>query len=65
MTFFLMAVVIILVALNPPAVLLGMALTYALSGPAGWLWGRIARKPSEPVGEPAPASPDEALPHEG
>lgn len=64
MTFFLMALVIILVALNPPAVLLGMAITYTLSGPVGWLWGRIARKPAGPDGTPAPTSPEEAVPNE-
>jgi CDP-diacylglycerol---serine O-phosphatidyltransferase len=64
-TFFLMALVIVLVALNPPAVLLGMALTYTLSGPAGWVWGRISRKPTEPESAPTPAPTEEAVPHEG
>jgi CDP-diacylglycerol--serine O-phosphatidyltransferase len=64
MTFFLMALVIVLVALNPPAVLLGMAITYTLSGPLGWLWVRLSRKTAEPDGAPAAPPPEEAISHE-
>jgi CDP-diacylglycerol--serine O-phosphatidyltransferase len=39
--FFFIAVIVVLIALNPPVVLLAMAVTYALSGPAGWLWGKF------------------------
>jgi CDP-diacylglycerol--serine O-phosphatidyltransferase len=44
MVIFLIALILIMVALNPPAVLLAMAVTYAFSGPLGWLFGRLGRK---------------------
>ncbi len=34
---------LVVIALNPPVVLFGLALTYAVSGPALWLWRRIRR----------------------
>ena len=44
--FFFIAVIVVLIALNPPVVLLVIAVTYALSGPTGWLWGKISPKKS-------------------
>lgn len=41
---FVIALLLILIALNPPAILLAMALVYAFSGPVGWVWGRAARR---------------------
>jgi CDP-diacylglycerol---serine O-phosphatidyltransferase len=48
---FFLAVLVIVIALNPPAVLLAIAVTYALSGPVMWLWGKVFKKKagSEPV----------------
>jgi CDP-diacylglycerol--serine O-phosphatidyltransferase len=61
---FLMAVIIVLIALNPPAVLLGIAVTYAASGPLGWVWGRVVRK-ERAEDQPAEAVvTQEAAPHE-
>ena len=37
-------VVLIALVLDPPRMLLVAAVTYALSGPATWLWRRSARK---------------------
>lgn len=57
--FFFIAVVVVLIALNPPVVMLTIAVTYALSGPASWLWGKVSGKkipeaaPSESV-QPEP-----------
>jgi CDP-diacylglycerol--serine O-phosphatidyltransferase len=48
MVIFLIALILIMVALNPPAVLLAMAVTYAASGPVGWLLGRLERKREKP-----------------
>ena len=62
---FLVALVIILVALNPPAVFLAMAVTYAASGPVGWLWGRIFRRGRELEPQAPQPAQEEALPHEG
>ena len=36
--------IFIMVAVNPPLVLFGLAFTYALSGPAVWLWRRQRRQ---------------------
>jgi CDP-diacylglycerol--serine O-phosphatidyltransferase len=41
---FFIALLLILVAINPPAILLAMAVAYALSGPASWLWGKVRRR---------------------
>jgi len=49
---FFLAVLVIVIALNPPAVLLAIAVTYALSGPVMWLWGKVFRK--KPGTEPLP-----------
>ncbi|MEJ2421278.1 MAG: CDP-diacylglycerol--serine O-phosphatidyltransferase [Acidobacteriota bacterium] len=38
---FLMALILVLIFLNPPAVLLALAVTFAASGPALWVWERI------------------------
>lgn len=40
-TVFLIALVLILVAWNPRLILMVMALVYASSGPAVWLWNRV------------------------
>ena len=61
---------VVLIALNPPAVLLAMAVTYALSGPVWWLCGKVTRRPRPPqdsasgqpgekaqVSAPAPEAP--------
>ncbi len=58
MVFFI-AVVIILIALNPPAVMLAIAVTYALSGPAMWAWGKAFKKKGPSDQAPAPAEPGE------
>ena len=34
---------LVIIALNPPIVIFALALTYALSGPAFWLWRRARR----------------------
>jgi len=57
---FLVALLIILIALNPPAVLLAMAVTYAISGPVGWLWGRLFRRGREPEPQAPQAVLEEA-----
>lgn len=38
---FVLAAVFVLVLINPKAVLLTVALVYAASGPAGWVWDRL------------------------
>lgn len=40
---FLIALIIILIALNPPAVMLCIAVLYAFSGPVGWAWSRLPK----------------------
>ena len=60
---FFIALLLILIAINPPAILLAIAVTYALSGPASWLWGRLRRRQgavqeAHEAAEPAEA-PDE------
>jgi CDP-diacylglycerol--serine O-phosphatidyltransferase len=57
MVIFLIALILIMVALNPPAVLLAMAVTYASSGPLGWLFGRMGRK-REKAGAVVSESPE-------
>jgi CDP-diacylglycerol--serine O-phosphatidyltransferase len=52
---FFLAVLVIVIALNPPAVLLSIAVTYALSGPVMWLWGKVFKKGSEGAASPAPS----------
>ncbi len=52
---FVMAVVLVLIALNPPAALLIIAVAYALSGPVGWLWGRLRKRPAQAPAGKAPA----------
>ena len=54
---FLMAVVVILIALHPPAVMLTIAVTYALSGPVMWLWVKFPRKRPTTGGPAAPGEP--------
>ncbi|HET6602836.1 MAG TPA: CDP-diacylglycerol--serine O-phosphatidyltransferase [Xanthomonadaceae bacterium] len=39
----IVVVAFVLLAVDPPTVLFGIALAYALSGPAAWLWGRWRR----------------------
>ena len=41
---------IALIALDPPAVLFAMFGTYALSGPVGWSWMKMRRRPREGAG---------------
>lgn len=36
-----LAAVVLLIVLNPPAVLVSLAIVYTLSGPAAWLWSRV------------------------
>lgn len=50
---FFVAVLVIVIALNPPAVLLAIAVTYALSGPVMWVWGKVFKRKAGP--EPVPA----------
>lgn len=40
--------VFVALAIDPPHVLLGIAGLYLLSGPVGWAWGRLRRKPRTP-----------------
>jgi CDP-diacylglycerol---serine O-phosphatidyltransferase len=61
---FFLAVLVIIIALNPPAVLLAIAVTYALSGPAMWLWGKVFRKKAGSDPAPAAAGGGEKLPQE-
>jgi CDP-diacylglycerol--serine O-phosphatidyltransferase len=52
---FLLAGLLVAIALYPKPVLLGTALIYAASGPLGWVWDRVARHRSadpSPGGEP-------------
>jgi CDP-diacylglycerol--serine O-phosphatidyltransferase len=43
-----LALLILTVALHPPAFFLVATATYALWGPVAWLWGLVTRKPSPP-----------------
>lgn len=43
----LVPLVIALIAINPPIVLFTMFAVYALSGPAGWSWFKLRRKPRD------------------
>ena len=69
-TVFVIAFILVLIALNPPLVMLAIAVTYALSGPVGWLWGRVHKHPGEPglptsaEVPPAPVQQPEGVPHE-
>jgi len=48
----LVPLVIAVIAINPPLVLFAMFGVYALSGPVGWSWLKLRRKPREaPAGE--------------
>lgn len=53
---FLLAALMVAVALYPKPVLLGIALTYAASGPAGWMWERLRPSHDAPraAGGPEP-----------
>jgi CDP-diacylglycerol--serine O-phosphatidyltransferase len=46
----LVPLVIALIALNPPVVLCAMFGFYALSGPVGWSWLKLRRRPREGAG---------------
>jgi len=46
----LVPLVIALIALDPPVVLFAMFGTYALSGPIGWSWMKLRRRPREGAG---------------
>ncbi len=50
---FVLALVLVLVALYPTLILLLLAVGYALSGPAGWVWIKLIRR-SYPAGEEGP-----------
>ncbi len=50
------AAVVLVTALAPRAFFLAVAVLYTLSGPVGWLWGRLHRSGEAPAAEP----PDEA-----
>jgi CDP-diacylglycerol---serine O-phosphatidyltransferase len=50
----LLAALLLLVVWKPRIVLLSAALAYTLSGPLGWLWGRLRRGSSAPPPEPGP-----------
>lgn len=45
---FITLLVFIAVTIDPPRVLFALAFTYALSGPAAWLWGVIYHRVSRP-----------------
>ena len=45
----LLAVLLLLIVYNPPAVFFAAATLYTLSGPFGWLWGRIFRSQTRPA----------------
>jgi CDP-diacylglycerol--serine O-phosphatidyltransferase len=50
---FVLAVALVFVALYPTLILLLLAIAYALSGPAGWVWAKLIRG-GHPTGEVAP-----------
>lgn len=55
---FLVAGLLVAVALYPKPVLLGMALTYAISGPLGWVWDRaVSHRAAPPVSGGEPHAP--------
>jgi CDP-diacylglycerol--serine O-phosphatidyltransferase len=43
----LVPLAIALIAIDPPVVLFAMFGIYALSGPVGWSWKKLRRKPRE------------------
>jgi CDP-diacylglycerol--serine O-phosphatidyltransferase len=51
----LVPLVIALIALNPPLVLFALFGLYALSGPTGWAWLKIRKRPRETAGPAAGA----------
>ena len=57
--FMTVAAFILVLAYRPAAFLLSAALLYTLSGPAGWLWGRIRRKGAELDRVPGDKKPNE------
>lgn len=61
---FFIALMLILVALNPPAVLLAIAVTYALSGPLSWVWTRVFRRRPRDQEPSAPATASEIATHD-
>jgi len=52
-----LALVVLVIALEPKAVFLVVGMTYALSGPALWLLGRLRRRGSAPAAGPPPGEP--------
>ena len=46
----LVPLVIALIAIDPPVVLFAMFGSYALSGPLGWSWLKLRRRPREGAG---------------
>lgn len=47
-----LAAAILVVVYHPAAFFLALAVPYALSGPAGWLWSRLLSRDSPPTGTP-------------
>jgi CDP-diacylglycerol--serine O-phosphatidyltransferase len=45
--FLLVPLVIALIAINPPVILFAMFATYAFSGPIGWSWLKLRRRPRD------------------
>ncbi|HYG62680.1 MAG TPA: CDP-diacylglycerol--serine O-phosphatidyltransferase [Thermoanaerobaculia bacterium] len=56
--FVIIAAVILVIVFEPRATFLAIAVTYTLSGPAGYLWGRLRRRPGDADTMPPPLPPD-------
>jgi len=56
------AAVVLVTALAPRAFFLAVAVLYTLSGPTGWLWGRLRRSGDGPAAEPPAEAADDAEP---
>jgi CDP-diacylglycerol--serine O-phosphatidyltransferase len=56
------AAVVLVTALAPRAFFLAVAVLYTLSGPVGWLWGRLRRSGDGPAAEPPAEAADDAEP---
>jgi CDP-diacylglycerol--serine O-phosphatidyltransferase len=53
------AAVLLVVAVEPPAFFLAVAVLYTLSGPAAWTWGRLRRREARRLPETAEAAEEE------
>jgi len=56
------AAVVLLIAIKPRAAFLVMATFYTLSGPVGYLWGRLRQRTGQPRAEVSPAPPAAPIP---